>query len=134
VVIVSPFGELIVSLTQVLIQNATVFKQTAAMAAERIQAEAAQNAASEFSPFLTKVANALQQSAQTGELPKLDVTMSPTTLAYNRVGQPDTSLSVTGPTALTSTSIDQLFSTLASQASAVAQSDPVDASALMMSE
>jgi hypothetical protein len=118
-VIVSPFGELIVSLIQVQMENAEVFKETAARAAVRLQDEAHQQAQAESKQFLTKVANALQQAAQTGELPPLPSQLTTSIQAYTRAGLPVTTNAITDvPTDSMSISLSQLFASIVSQVKA----------------
>jgi hypothetical protein len=122
-VVISLFGELILALTNVLLQNAAIFKETAAQAAARIQSEAEQQAAAASKQFLTAVANALQKSSETGQLPQLASVPTPSFQAYSRTGQPAPALPATSiPTPAPSDSISQLFMMLAHQAKAAGQS------------
>ncbi len=114
-VVVSPFGELILALTQAFLQNETVFKQSAAQAATRLQNEAEQNARNaEQKQFLVKVANALQQASETGQMPQLPSLPTTSFQAYSKTGQP----SAVTP----SPQSTQVFSSLANQVNAAVQS------------
>jgi hypothetical protein len=118
-VIVSPFGELIISLIQLQMENAVIFKETAARAAARLQSEAHQKAAAESKQFLMGVANALQQASQTGELPSLPSQLTSSIQAYTRTGLPVTTNAIANiPADSTSISLSQLFTLLASQVKA----------------
>ncbi len=118
-VVVSPFGELMISLIQVQKENAAIFKETAARAAARLQDEAHQKADAESKQFLTGVANALQQAAQTGELPSLPSQLTSSVQAYTRTGLPVTTNAIANvPTDSTSISLSQLFASLVSQVKA----------------
>lgn len=117
-VIVSPFGELIIALIQMQMQNAAIFKQTAAQASARAQQEAQQQASAESKQFLNNVANALQEASQTGNLPPILTQLTPSIQAYTRTGQP-ASTNATSNAPMTSISaLSQFFSSLANQVNA----------------
>jgi hypothetical protein len=117
-VIISPFGELILGLIQVQLQNVQMFKQSAAQAAARLQQEAQQKYSAQETQFLNNLANALQQASQTGELPSQ---LAPSVQAYTRTGQPVTTNAIPAvqPTS-TNTNITQLFTMLAQQVNTLA--------------
>jgi hypothetical protein len=117
-VIISPFGELILALTQVLLQNAAIFKETAAQAALRVQSEAEQNASNESKQFLSQVANSLQVASETGELPKLPSLAAQPLQAYSRTGLPAALTPLTNVSNDANTSAGQILTVLANQVNA----------------
>jgi hypothetical protein len=118
-VIISPFGELIVSLIQLAMQDAELFKQTAAEAAARAQQEAAQASSADMKQFLNRLSEALQQASQSGELSQIAAPSTLPTLSYSRSGQPLTANAVSGIGSSTlSTSLAPVLSSLTSQVQA----------------
>lgn len=122
-VVISPFGELIVALIQLQMQNTQYFKETAAQAAARLQAAAQQEENTESKQFLSNFSNALQTAAQTGELPELPTPPVSPIQAYSRTGQPVATNPLNNPiSASTNISLTQLFASLTSQVNAAQKS------------
>jgi hypothetical protein len=125
-VLISPFGELIVALIQLQMQNTQYFKVSAAQASSRLQEEAEQQANEQSKQFLTNMANALQTASQTGELPELPHQPAPVIQAYTRSGllvvSESNSVSPSDPSA---SSLSQVFTRLTNQVAAVTQSSSV---------
>jgi hypothetical protein len=118
-VIISPFGELIVALIQVQMQNAEYFKQVAAQAAARLQQQAEQQANEQSKQFLTKVANDLQTASQTGDLLQMPQQSALPIQAYSKTGQPVTANIVSNiPTDPTNPSLSQVLTIVTSQVKA----------------
>jgi hypothetical protein len=111
--VVSPFGELILALTQLLLESEAAFKETAAQAAARLQSEAQQNASDQASQFLASAASALQDSSRTGQLPNLPTPQAQNIQSYGKNGQPDIVTAVSGPS--------KIIAMLAAQANARVQ-------------
>jgi hypothetical protein len=115
-VIISPFGQLIVALIQLQMQNTEYFKESAAETAARLQAAAEQQANAETKQFLSGFANALQTASQTGELPQIQSPNTTSIQSYTRTGLPVASAAISNSnSSTTSTNLSQLFTMLTSQ-------------------
>lgn len=115
-VIISPFGELIVSLIQLAMQNTQMFQQSAAETAAKLQQQAEQQSNAQTQQYLDRVANALQQASQTGVMPQLPTPPNQSTLAYTSSGLPLKTNSLTSVADNgDNVNLDQLFQSLAVQ-------------------
>lgn len=117
--LISPFGELIVSLIQLAMQNTQMFQQSAAETASKLQQQAEQQTNAQTQQYLDSVAKSLQQASQTGVLPQLPTPSNQSILAYTSSGLPLKTNSLTFTTEPgDGVNLDQLFQSLAVQVQA----------------